>query len=150
MKKRMIYAFTAMVTLLGLFASCDKDDKDTVTDFDSLPKAAQTTITEHFDKDKVILVTYEKEFRDHEYAVIFADATEIEFDKSGNWESIESQTTGVPTSILPAKIAEFITTTYPADKVTEISKEESGYEVDINDSISLEFDKSGNLTEFES
>lgn len=126
------------------FTSCDKET-ESVIDFSALPSAAQTTITTHFDKEQIMLVIYDKELFDKEYSVTFFDGTVIQFEKSGSWESIESNITGVPTSILPTKIAEYVATYFEDQKVFEIEKDTDGYEVRLENSIELEFNLSGTL-----
>lgn len=92
-----------------------------------------------------MLIIYDNELFDKEYSVTFFDGTVIQFEKSGNWESVESNITGVPTTILPEKIAEYLALYYADQKVLEIEKDIDGYEVRLANTIELEFNLSGNL-----
>ncbi|MFI3285330.1 MAG: PepSY-like domain-containing protein [Rikenellaceae bacterium] len=143
MKRLFINLLITLATALALI-SCEKET-ETVIDFSALPSAAQTTITTHFDKDQIMLIIYDKELFDKEYSVTFFDGTVIQFEKSGNWESVESNITGIPTTILPANIAEYLATYYTDQKVLEIEKDENGYDIRLDNTIELEFNLAGNL-----
>lgn len=142
--KKLFFAVVAAVFAMVSFTSCDKDN-DLPIDFKTLPKAAQTTIVEHFGEDKVMLVLHDKEFLNGEYVVTLFDGTIIEFDKNGAWESIEALAVGVPESIIPAKIAEYLATNFAGQKVRELDKDKDGYEVKLEGNIELEFNLSGVL-----
>ncbi|MFI3333394.1 MAG: PepSY-like domain-containing protein [Rikenellaceae bacterium] len=142
--KRLFIAFVAMVATTLSFTSCDKET-DMIVDFSTLPAAAQSTITTHFDKDQIMLVTYDKELFDKEYSVTLFDGTVIEFDKDGSWESIESNIAGVPMSIIPDNIAQYLTTYYAEQMVVEIDKDTTGYDLTLENRVELEFNLSGTL-----
>ncbi len=142
--KRLFFAFVAIAALTLSLTSCEKES-ETIIDFSALPKVAQTTITEHFNKDNIMLVIYDKELFDKEYSVTFFDGTLIEFDKSGSWESVESNSVGVPTSILHSKIAEYLEVNFTDNLVLELDKDNNGYELRLDNSVELEFNLSGVL-----
>ncbi len=142
--KRRIFALMAIVAAMITFTACDPES-ESVTEFSALPVAAQTTVTTHFDKEQIMLIIFDKELFDKEYTVTFYDGTIIEFDKNGAWENIESYVEGVPMSIIPEKIAAYLTTNYATQKVTELDKETNGYDVTLESKIELTFDLSGTL-----
>ncbi|MFR9502888.1 MAG: PepSY-like domain-containing protein [Rikenellaceae bacterium] len=142
--KRLFISLLATTIAVLAFASCEKET-ESVIDFNALPSVAQTTIITHFDKEQIMLIIYDNELFDKEYSVTFFDGTVIQFEKSGNWESVESNITGVPTTILPEKIAEYLALYYADQKVLEIEKDIDGYEVRLANTIELEFNLSGNL-----
>lgn len=144
MTKRIFLGLVAFIASVGLFSSCNKFE-DTVIEFSSLPSTAQTTISTHFDSEDIMLIIYDKELFDKEYTVTFYDGTVIEFDKSGNWDSIESYTEGVPTTIILTAIAEYLSEKYPDLKVVELDKDNNGYDVKLENKLELEFNTSGAL-----
>lgn len=141
--RKLLFALVVMIATIGTLTSCDSEG---AIAFDSLPTAAQTTINSYFGDREVLLISYEKEFLNHEYTVLFMDGTVIEFDKDGAWDSIDAETSGVPTGVLPSKIATYLETNHEGRMVTSIEKETRGYEVEIENLFDLEFDSSGNFT----
>ncbi|MFI3323908.1 MAG: PepSY-like domain-containing protein [Rikenellaceae bacterium] len=144
MIKRIFLQLSLTVVTLLSITSCDKDNEMTIQ-YSALPSSAQTTISTYFDQDQIMLITYDKSLFDKEYSVIFFDGTAIEFNKNGAWESIESRITGVPTAILPTTIADYLATNYPDQMVVEVDKETTGYDVQLDNNIELEFSTSGTL-----
>lgn len=141
--RRIIITFAAIAATIVALASCQKED-NTIIDYSLLPAAAQTTINNHFDKDEVLLVIYDKALFDKEYTVTFTDGSIIEFDKNGAWESIQSSA-GVPSSIIPDGINTAITKYYPSQTVVDIDKDNDGYDVTLDNGVELEFNTSGSL-----
>ena len=86
-----------MVVVLSLFAvsmmGCTKDD--VVIPQSQLPQNAQTFINTYFQDCTVAQVI--KDGR--EYEVYFANGFEIDFDKHGEWESIDCKNIAVPAGI---------------------------------------------------
>lgn len=144
---RLFLAILAVATAMVTFSSCN-DDSESFISFGALPSAAQTTITTHFDADDISLIVYDKAPLDKEYTVTFFDGTIIDFDKNGAWESIKSYNVGVPTSIIPTTIADYLATNYSSQKVVELDKDDDkdgGYDVELDNSLGLEFNSSGVL-----
>lgn len=144
MTKRIFVGFVALIASV-LFSSCEKFN-DTVIEFSGLPSAAQTTINNHFDSEDIMLVVYDKDLFDKEYTVTFYDGTIIEFDKNGDWDSIESYSEGVPYGVILDKIVEYLSEKYPDVKVLEIDKDKNGYELKLENTMELEFSLTGTLT----
>lgn len=138
-----------LVALLGISATAMA--RDTYAhDASVLPKAAQTTLANNF-KAKVSVVKIEKDFgRISEYEVILTDGTEITFDRNGNWEDIEvSANRSVPSAFIPADIAGYIKKEQPGQKVIGISKERSGYEIELTNGVEMKFNKQGQFVKYD-
>ncbi|MFI3239539.1 MAG: PepSY-like domain-containing protein [Bacteroidales bacterium] len=144
MNNKIISAFIAIFTIILSLSSCDKVEEEIIS-INNLPTAAQTTINSSFDAEQISLITYEKDFLDHEYTVLFIDGTSIDFNKNGEWETIKSNVTGVPSSVMPSKIAEYLSNNYADYKVTEIEKDNNNYDVTLSQLIELTFNSSGEL-----
>ncbi|MDY6371463.1 MAG: PepSY-like domain-containing protein [Bacteroidales bacterium] len=139
-------AIAAIVTAAA-FASCacSKPEKR-VIEFTALPQAAQTFVQTHFADKQVAIVYRDRELFDKDYEVIFMDGSNVDFNGSGTWTEVEDRdANGVPTAIIPAAIQEYVTARHPGQYIVEISKDTYGYDVELNTTIELEFNKSGQI-----
>ncbi len=120
---------------------------------EELPANAKTFIAEYFSKETILLATFEKEVGDKSYEVKFKNGSEIEFDKDGNWTSIEVKQGSIPIQIISktnSAIYKYISTssTYKQMKIKEFSIKDDlrkGYSLELENGIELEFDKKGNF-----
>ncbi len=142
--RKLILTFVAAVATLLSLTSCEKEGEK-ILDFSSLPTQAQTTITESFDKDDIMLIVLDNDITDKEYIVTFHSGTIIEFDKDGAWESVKAYIDGVPASIIPNTIAKYLSEKYADIKVTEIDKDKDGYDIYLSNLLELEFNLAGAL-----
>ncbi len=131
--KLTIYAIAGL--LFGLSANAQK----TVIKKEALPANAQTFLKTHFGSKKPNYILEDKEILSTEYKVKFSDEIEIEFDKKGNWKEVDGNNAKIPKSIVPKKIASYIKTNFPKEKVTKIEIETSGYEVKLTNGLELKF-----------
>lgn len=141
--------FIAIVAVIGLSVSAKASDTF-AHDASVLPPAAQTTLKNNF-KAKVSVVKIDKELgRISEYEVILTDGTEVEFDHSGNWKSVEvSASKSVPKAFIPDAVAASVKKLQPGQKVIGIEKKRNGYEVDLSNGVEMKFDKQGNFTKYD-
>lgn len=142
MKKFLLLLMVGVVAMMTWSCGDDDDDKETKVPFDTLPQAAQTFINQYFAGDTPVRVELEA----NKYDVRLKSGFEIEFDTTGQWIDVDApngQT--VPDGIVPEKILEYITANYLGAYVDEISRNASGYEVDLTDGHDLFFDKDCNF-----
>ena len=121
--------------LFGLSANAQK----TVIKKEALPANAQTFLKTHFGSKKPNYILEDKEILSTEYKVKFDNEIEIEFDKKGNWKEVDGQNSKIPKSIVPKKIASYIKTNFPKEKVTKIEIGTSGYETKLTNGLELKF-----------
>ena len=128
--------------LLCLFAgsvslvSCK--DSDRTIDFDRLPAAAQQFIEANFNRNDIMSIT-----RDHDsYDVVFS-ATELEFDRSGQWTSVEGDIPSGVLVTLPESIRDYIASNYAGRHIVKVEKNMTRYDVELSDRTELEFDLKG-------
>ena len=127
------------------------DDRDKIAiNFSDLPQASQDFIKKHFG-DKQIAIIYKDLFdADVDYDVIFTDGSSVDFDKNGLWEEIEvKDLVGVPDAIVPNKILTFVKQKHPNNHIKEISRKFHKYDVELNNSIEIVFDKNGNFKHYD-
>lgn len=107
---------------------------------DSIPVQARAFIDQYFPKSSVVLVEVEDEDGVKEYSVWLNDGTKIEFDMQGSWKRVGRNKTGVPASLIPDAIKQYVKTHYPNDVVTKFSKKDYGYKLELSDDMDLRFD----------
>jgi len=146
--KNLIFKMMAVV-MLFVFASCQDEGKKAIQ-FSELPQVAQTFVQTHFADKQVSVVYHDQEIADNEYEVIFTDGARVDFTKNGEWDEVEDRDTdGVPTAIIPQAITTYVTTNHAANYVVQISKDRNNYEVELNNSMELVFDKNGNFVRYD-
>jgi hypothetical protein len=106
---------------------------------EALPVQAQTFIDQYFPQSSIVLVDVEIDEGVKEYSVWLNDGTKIEFDMQGNWRRVGRNKTGVPASLIPDAINQYVRTHYPNDVVTKFSKKDYGYKLELSDDMDLRF-----------
>lgn len=133
--KKIIFFLLTLIALSGTACS----NEHTPISVDQLPQTAQQFIKTYFSDCTISLI--EKD--GHEYDVHFANGYEIDFDKNGEWESIDCQINPIPNGIVPAAINNYIQNNYPQTFIVEISRDRHGYDVELNNHMELEFNQNG-------
>lgn len=136
------FATAALLNLQG----CDK--KDNYINESLLPTEAQAFLSAHFPAVEVKSVVKDFDDFSYTYRVSMADGSHIEFKKNGEWREVKNLTSGVPNSILPTKILEYLQTNYPNNYVVEIDRGKH-YDIELNDGLDLEFSASGDFIRFD-
>ena len=127
--ERMKY-YSVICGLLVLMMSC-KDD--------AIPEQAKSFIDRYFPQSSVVLVEVGDEDDEKEYSVWLNDGTKIEFDMQGSWRRVGRKKTGVPASLVPDAIMQYVKTRYPNDVVTKFSKKDYGYKLELSNDVDLRF-----------
>ena len=142
MKAKLI---TILCVLLSI-CTYAKADNDKVIPFNNLPASAQQFISTHFAKSNISQVMEESDKNNiKEYKVYFNDGCKVEFNNTGEWESIEANKSFVPEKAINPQIKGYINKTYPQFKVVSIEKERKGYDVKLQNGLELKFDSNGNF-----
>ena len=145
MKRIKIFAMTL---LLGFYAAaCSGGDK--VITVNELPAAAQTFIGKYFNGKEVMLVKKDKEGVKTYYDVLMADGTKLEFDKKGEWRDIETKSEGVPATLVPTEISSYVSKNYPGQRILQIDRDRSGFQIELSNGLDLEFNKKFQLVEID-
>lgn len=138
----------AMTLLLGFYAAaCSGGDK--VITVNELPAAAQTFIGKYFNGKEVMLVKMDKEGMKTYYDVVLADGTKLEFDKKGEWRDIETKSEGVPATLVPTEISSYVSKNYPGQRILQIDRDRSGFQIELSNGLDLEFNKKFQLVEID-
>ena len=134
MKKLMI--LTTILMALGISTACADNDKPIAVT--QLPQKAQLFIKTHFPKEKVALAKLERDFLETRYEVVFTNGSKVEFLYST-----------VPTAIIPAQIASYVSQNYPDTQIVQIDRDKRDYEVKLTNRLELTFDLNFNLIDID-
>ena len=145
MKKLMI--LTTILMALGISTACADNDKPIAVT--QLPQKAQLFIKTHFPKEKVALAKLERDFLETRYEVVFTNGSKVEFLKDGEWKEVECKYSPVPTAIIPAQIASYVSQNYPDTQIVQIDRDKRDYEVKLTNRLELTFDLNFNLIDID-
>ena len=139
MKKLFLLLVVSIVGMAPMLA-----DNDKMITREELPKEAQMFLTQHFEGIEVL---YAKADRDMgvvmSYDVVLKGDVKVEFNRSGEWTSVDCEHSRVPNGVLPRGVLDYVSKRFAEAYVVEIEKGLMGYEVKLSNDIDLEFDKDG-------
>ena len=144
--KKLFLLFVCLFSLsLASWAGHDKPIQ-----VSELPKKAQEFLQGHFAGQSVALAKVDKELMHHSYEVIFDNGNEVEFNKKGEWTSVDCKQSQVPAALVPKRIQEYVGKHYPKAKIRKIElTDHKGYEVKLDNGFELEFDKKMNIKDID-
>lgn len=119
--------------------------QEVIVPFNQLPAKAKTFINQHFKGVKVMNVIQDKDVFSKDFDVNFENGTKVEFDRTGNWKEIKTLSGSVPSSLVPAKIKQYISNNYKGANIVEINKDAYKIDVELSNGVDLDFDKNGNF-----
>lgn len=140
----LILILTTILTITGII-SC----KDSIITADRLPDAARSFINEYFAENTISYIKKDRGLANISYEVVLQDGTEIEFDKSGNWDSIDCKRNAVPAGLVPDAISEYVQVNFSGQLIVIIDREAFGYEIELSSDLELKFDKNGKMLEID-
>lgn len=124
---------------LTLMMSCSSNDDEIVTE---TPQEIEAFVKMHFDNNAILKITKEMSGDSYTYDVKLAGNIELEFNSKKENTSIESATK-IPDSVIPANIRSYVTTNYPSNFIIGWELEATHQQVELNNSVELEFTMSG-------
>lgn len=131
--------FVAMLAVVPMMA-----DNDKIITREDLPEQAQMFLTKHFENADVL---YAKAERDMgvvtSYDVVLEGNVKVEFNRSGEWTSVDCERGQVPDGLLPQGVLDYVTKKFAKAYVVEIERGRMGYEVKLSNDLDLDFDKNG-------
>ncbi len=140
--KKLLLAVIGIVFGLSVAEARDQIVRDTET----LPSAAREFLSKNF-KSPVSFIKLDKTLGYvKDYEVVLTDGTEIDFDNSGNWESVESPSDKpVPSAIMPKTLTDYVKRVFKGQRIISVEKKRNKYEVELSGGLDLEFDRAGNF-----
>ena len=146
--KKTIVLSAVIVAAMSLIA-CHEKGKESI-EFSELPQTAQTFVKAHFDDKQITVVYHDHDVSDDEYEVIFTDGANIDFTAKGEWDEVEDRdTNGVPQAIIPQGVLDYVATKHAGQYVVQIGKDSKFYDVELNSTIEMIFNKKGEFIRYD-
>lgn len=136
-----------VISLMAIVCISKADNKP--VKFEKLPAAAQKFVKENFADNPVVLVTKDDDIVAPDYEVTLDNATVLQFSNTGALEKIEAYKAGVPQYLIPKKIQEYVSATYPEVFYREYEIERGRYEVKLSNGLELTFNSALTLIEID-
>ena len=145
--KKLIIAASAL--LLGIFTA--KADYERPIRLEELPAPAQEFLRTHFSDLTVAYVSEESETFYLDYEVLYTDRTEVNFNQSGEWTSVERKYSAVPDALIPNEIKDNIGTLSfgQGQFVRKIERKGYMWEVELSNGIELTYDNQFKLMDID-
>lgn len=143
MKKQFLTLAVILFVSIAAFA------QNGMTKLEQLPATAQEFIKTYFNDYKVSYVFSDKEFVDVDYKVRFEDGTEIEFNAKGDWTDVSSKNNCIPTGFILKEITDFVDANHKGMCITDIEREFNRINIELNDSLEIEFNSKGKLISYD-
>ena len=138
---------------MSILFSASVFSADKVIPFGKLPQNAQEFTRKYFSAEdpmyKHAYVTYDAEFFDSSYTVVFTNGDGVEFNKEGEWKDFDCQYCVVPEEIIPDAIKAYLSVNVPGEQVKKIEKNRFNYEIKLSSGLELKFDLEGKLLEID-
>ncbi len=144
LREKIMLALFALTAQTAAFASIDKP----VT-LEQLPATAQQTIKQSFGGNKIALAKMEYELFGRSYDIIFTNGDKIEFDRKGQWTSVQCKSSQIPSELVPEAIAAYVKNNYPDLIIKSIERDRKNYDVDLSNGLELSFDKTFHLIDID-
>lgn len=138
--KKLLLILTALLAIIGL-VSC----KDFIITADQLPDTARSFVDEYYPETSISFVKKDRDLTKTTYEVVLQDGTEIDFNKSGEWDNIDCKRNAVPAALVPVAITEYVQSNFPGQMIVKIDRESYGHEIELSGDLELKFDKNGKL-----
>mgnify|MGYP003464800446 CR=1 FL=1 len=145
--KRIFLLATSLLVVMGCCAA------EKIIPFEQLPQNAQEFTRKYFSAEdpmyKQAYVTYDAEFFDSSYIVVFTTGDGIEFNKNGEWKDFDCKRCVVPEEIVPEAIKTYLSVNMPDQQIKKIEKNRKDYEIVLSNGLELKFDLTGKLIEID-
>lgn len=138
--------FITLAVIAACILSTDTKAQERPSSFDKLPAAAREFLNAHFKGLTVAFVVEEQKITGTVYEVTYTDRTEVDFNTSGDWCSIERKYSAIPDSVIPKQISDFIANgNYSGQHIRKIEKGRQSWEVELGNGLELRFDNQFNM-----
>lgn len=141
MKRFLLSSIIAMAVCV---ISCSCSAEDRYINVRDLPQTIQSFLSSHFPNTSVVMTTKDG----NDFEIRMENGWEMEFDREGQWENIDCKRNAVPASVIaliPETIVSYLSSNFENAFITEISRDRSGYEVELSNGLDLRFSSKGSL-----
>ena len=137
-----------LMMVICCMLSCNMAANDKPISVNALPAKAQTLLSIHFGKQKVMLATVEGVVS-KSYDVVLKNGTKLEFDKKGNLTEVECKQGTVPYRLIPQAIKNYLKANYPRQTVKKLEIKKNEYEVELANGLDLTFNNRFQLVDMD-
>ena len=127
--------FMLMAAMMLTFNVALMADDNRVITYDQLPQTAKTLLSQHFAKKVPLVVTMDWD----EYEILYQSGEKVEFNKRGEWKSIDCRVSAVPSVLIPEQIKSHIKATFPGTTIIKLERDRRGYGVKLNNGLEVEY-----------
>jgi hypothetical protein len=136
----------SMIVAAVIFVSCDKDE---IEPGDNMPKEIRTYITAHYPSQSITHSEIYIADSIKTYEIKLNNGTSLEFDYKKAIVDIDGNTE-LPKSVISSKIFDYVSINYPSNFITGWEMDEGKQEVELNNSVDLEFDMNNDFLQIDS
>lgn len=133
--KTMTTVLTSLLSFVLSLSACV--ESGVPIQFERLPESARSMLNKNFPGAVPLVIKAEG----NEYEVVFTSGESVEFDRKGNWKEVNCPNNSVPADIVPAEILNKINDIYPGVLVIKIERDRHGYDIRLNNTVELEFNR---------
>ena len=135
---------SSIIAIAICVVSCSCSKAELYVNAKDLPQTIQSFLASHFPNTDVARTIKDG----NEYEIRMGNGWEIEFDNKGQWETIDCKRDEVPASVIsliPDSIIMYLNSNFETAFITEISRDRSGYDIELSNGLDLEFYSNGSL-----
>ena len=140
--RRLLIIFIA----IGFSLACTAEDRPVLSD--QLPAAAKTFINTNFPGVEISYATVDDDIVKPDYEVVLSNGAKIQFSNDGALEKVECRA-GVPDSVVPVQIREYVTLLYPGAVIVEYDITKRRYEIGLSNGLELKFNSKFKVIELD-
>ena len=108
-----------------------------------LPEPISAFLQQYFPNATVAYVETDPQYGGMEYDVTLTDGTEIDFDRTNQWDKVDCHMNPGPAALVPPAIANYVKTNFQGAVISKLDKERQGYDVELNNGMELRFGPDG-------
>lgn len=146
MKARKILLVVCMAVAAVFTARADNDKMIAA---EQLPSASREFLQKYFKDTGISYVKVEHDFMDKSYEVLLMNGSKVDFDRSGQWETVDCRKNPLPEGIVPAPIVNFVKRNHPDQSIVKIDRDRRGFEIELRNSLEIKFDKKYNVVNYD-
>ena len=139
--KKFISISVFVIAAILSFSSCDKEDEVAISP-SAISNEVQAFLDSHFQGIEIQYVIQERERRSYDYEMRLSDGTRIEINSNGDWMEVENYNKGVPASVIPGKILEYVNQNYPNTTIVDIERDRQ-IDIKLKNGVELIFSLDG-------
>lgn len=115
-----------------------------------LPQTARDMLEEHFPNSKVSMIKVDNHLlKKTDYDVKLVNGTNIEFNSSGLWTSVDCKSRAVPSGLIIRPIRTYVKNNCGGNKIVRITRKATGYDVGLSGGAELSFNLLGQIKKTE-